>query len=208
MDDAEQKFYFELAECGETEARNVIVLNNVRLVSYIVKKYCLANICMDMSDLTSIGLFGLIRAASTYKLSKGTKFATYASVCINNALKMSFREYRRDSLCDSLEKVLLPNPDNESGTFNLDRTLRAEPDIYFEEVEKQEDMQAMTSEIKKLTMRAKQILALRFGLNGDPPMTQRDVSQYLGISQSYVSRLEKKTLLALRKKLTAEYGII
>lgn len=195
---AEEKKYSQLWLDGDLEARNVLIEHNLRLVAHIVKKYYTQ--CSDTDDLISIGTIGLIKGVSSYDPGKGVRLATYASRCIENEVLMFFRGAKKFagdvSLSDSIET------DGESGSLCLMDVVCMEDDL----VEKVSRLE-LRSKLKVLVQscldeRERQIIRLRYGLDGGGPLTQREVAQLCGISRSYVSRIEKKAL----EKLKEGYG--
>jgi len=186
---------------GDQAARNKLIEHNLRLVAYIVKKHYRDS--KDQEDLISIGIIGLIRAAETYDMSKATNFSTYAGKCIDNQIKMHFRKTKHQG-----SEVLMTEPldtDGEDKRLTVEDTF-SDPDRVEELVELHIDSQKLyrfTNE--ELDEREKQIICKRYGLNCrngtvHKPMTQRDVAKALGISRSYVSRIEKKALTKLKAK--------
>lgn len=184
---------------GDLEAKNELTLRNMRLVAHVAKKY--QNSEEDMEDLISIGTIGLIKAISTYKEDYGSRLATYAARCIDNELLMYFRARKKASREVSLYEPI--GTDKEGNQIHLLDIMESEdPDI----VEKMElDMQTgkvMELVPKVLAKREKEIIVKRYGLFGCFPMTQREIAAELGISRSYVSRIEKRALEKLRKGIT------
>jgi RNA polymerase sporulation-specific sigma factor len=182
---------------GDTAARDKLIEHNLRLVAHITKKYYAQ--CDDMDDLISVGTIGLIKAISTYDTEKKVKLATYASRCIENEILMYLRSMRRRaaevSLTDALES------DEEGGGLALMDILSEESDLD-ERLVIAEQAQKVRDAVKSvLEEREQQVIRLRYGLSGKPPMTQRETASLLGISRSYISRIEKKALEKLRLKL-------
>ena len=182
---------------GDMVARNKLIEHNLRLVAHIIKKYYSG--VRDQEDLISIGTIGLIKAVSTFDFNKGTRFATYASKCIENEILMYFRNQKKTS-----QEVYISDPidtDKEGNSLTLMDIVSDDDDI-IDDIDlkvKSEKLYSFTSTI--LDEREKQIIILRYGLYGKKPLTQREVAKKLGISRSYVSRIEKKAISILRRKL-------
>ena len=182
---------------GDKAARDKLIEHNLRLVAHITKKYYAQ--CDDMDDLISIGTIGLIKAISTYDTEKKVKLATYASRCIENEILMYLRSMRRRaaevSLTDALES------DEEGGGLALMDILSEESDLDERLVIAEQAQKVRDAVNSVLEEREQQVIRLRYGLSGKPPMTQRETASLLGISRSYISRIEKKALEKLRLKL-------
>ena len=184
-------------ERGDLDARNKLIEHNLRLVAHIIKKYYAA--AADQEDLISIGTVGLIKGVSTYRPDKNVRLATYASRCIENEVLMYFRSQRKSagdlSLSDSIES------DREGNALSIQDVL-AEEDDMFERVSTQElRAQVRTQVDAALSAREAEIVRLRYGLSGNRPLTQRETAARLGISRSYISRIEKRALEKLKKAL-------
>lgn len=185
---------------GDLEARNILIEHNLRLVAHIIKKYYTPD--GDQDDLISIGTIGLIKGVSTYRPDKGVRLATYASRCIENEVLMHFRAARKSSSDISLSDSIDTDPDGNALSF-LD-TLADDRDMA-ESVESMELCSRLRRDMDEcLDPREKEILCLRYGLDGNPPLTQREIAQKQHISRSYVSRLEKKALEKMKRKLEKE----
>lgn len=180
---------------GDLEAKNELTLRNMRLVAHVAKKY--QNSEEDMEDLISIGTIGLIKAISTYKEDYGSRLATYAARCIDNELLMHFRAKKKVSREVSLYEPI--GTDKEGNQINLlDVVESEEPDIV-EKMEKEQQIEKVTKLVPEvLGKRELYIIVNRYGLFGKKPMTQREIASQIGISRSYVSRIEKKALEKLR----------
>ncbi len=185
---------------GSIEARNTLIEHNLRLVVYIAKRFETPKASID--DLISIGSMGLIKGVKTFDSSKNIKLATYASRCIENEILMFLRKISKTRMEISLDETL--NIDNEGNELNLADLLYLDEDEYVN-IEKIEEKRIMYSAINKLNDREKEILSLRFGLFGKEMLTQKEVAEYLKISQSYISRLEKKIIARIKQEMTAEY---
>ena len=187
----EEEFdYLIKAKKGDEKAKNVLIEHNLRLVVFLAKKY--ENTGYEIEDLVSIGTIGLIKGINTYKLSKNIKLATYASRCISNEILMFLRKNKKRKKEISLEDSL--NYDNEGNELHLEDVLGTDNDLVSEEYERQVERNFISKEINKLNQREKQIMVLRYGLNNTESYTQKEVAEILGISQSYISRIEKKVI--------------
>ena len=176
------------------EAKHKLIEHNLRLVVFLAKKY--ENTGVDLEDLVSIGSIGLIKAINTYNLDKNIKLATYASRCIDNEILMFLRKNKKRRGELSLEDSL--SYDAEGNELHLEDVLGTEENIVTRGIEEETEKRLLYEEINKLSKRDKEIMTLRYGLNNTKEMTQKDVAEYLGISQSYISRIEKKVINRLR----------
>ena len=179
---------------GDEIARSKLIEHNLRLVVFLSKKY--ENTGIDLEDLVSIGTIGLIKGVNTYKLDKNIKLATYASRCIDNEILMFLRKNKRRKTEISFEDSL--SYDSEGNELHLEDILGTENDIVTKGIEEKDDKKLLQHEINKLGKRDKQIMTLRYGLFNHKEMTQKDVAEVLGISQSYISRIEKKVIRKLK----------
>ncbi len=179
---------------GDVEDKNKLIEHNLRLVVFLSKKY--ENTGLDLEDLVSIGSIGLIKGINTYKLDKNIKLATYASRCIDNEILMYLRKNKRRKTEVSFEDSL--SYDSEGNELHLEDILGTEDDIVTKGLENEINKNILSKELEKLNKRDKQIMTLRYGLDNNEEMTQKDVATYLGISQSYISRIEKKILKRLK----------
>ena len=195
LDSIEEKRLLLLTYQGDEEAKNKLIEHNLRLVVFLAKKY--DNIGYEMEDLISIGTIGLIKGISTYKLDKNIKLATYASRCISNEILMFLRKNKKRKKEISLEDSL--NYDNEGNELHLEDVLGTDYDIVSDEYERQVEKNMLTKELNKLGDRDKQIMILRYGLNNGESYTQKEVADILGISQSYISRIEKKVIKNIKE---------
>ncbi len=186
----EELSYLIKAKKGDEEAKNILIEHNLRLVVFLAKKY--ENTGYDIEDLVSIGSIGLIKGINTYKIDKNIKLATYASRCISNEILMFLRKNKKRKKEISLEDSL--NYDNEGNELHLEDVLGTDSDLVSDEYEKQLERNFISKEINKLNQREKQIMVLRYGLNNSESYTQKEVAEMLGISQSYISRIEKKVI--------------
>lgn len=179
---------------GDNDAKSKLIEHNLRLVVFLSKKY--ENTGVDLEDLVSIGTIGLIKGVNTYKLDKNIKLATYASRCIDNEILMFLRKNKRRKGEISLEDSL--SYDSEGNELHLEDILGTDDDIVTKGIEDENDKKALYEEISKLKGRDKKIMVLRYGLYGNKEMTQKDVAELLNISQSYISRIEKKIIKRLK----------
>ena len=190
----EECLYVSKAMDGDVDAKNKLIVHNLRLVVFLSKKY--ENTGVDLEDLVSIGTIGLIKGVNTYKLDKNIKLATYASRCIDNEILMYLRKNKRRRGEISLEDSL--SYDAEGNELHLEDVLGTDSDIVTRGLEDENDKRALYNEINKLKGRDKKIMILRYGLGGNQEMTQKDVAELLNISQSYISRIEKKIIKKLK----------
>lgn len=191
----EERRCVEAALAGDESARNKLIEHNLRLVVHIVKKYYAA--ASDAEDLISIGTVGLIKGVSSYRPDKGVRLATYASKCIENEILMHFRAMRKSAQDVSLSDALEADGDGSGGLSLMD-TL-AVPDDMLDELEQSEQRQLLRAAVdSELDAREKTVITMRYGLDGAPPQPQRTVAEKLGISRSYISRIEKKALEKLK----------
>lgn len=185
---------------GNPDARNVLVEHNLRLVAHIVKKF--DNTGEDTDDLISIGTIGLIKAINTFDPNKKTRLATYAARCIENEILMHLRSTKKNR-----GEVLLHEPigsDKEGNEITLLDILGTDPDLVVGRVETNLERERLRDKLTRLNRREKRILELRYGLLDGIRQTQREISKSLGISRSYVSRIEKRALTKLHQQLSAE----
>lgn len=179
-------------------ARNLLIEHNLRLVVYIAKRF--ENLSTDIEDLISIGTIGLIKAINTYRADKNIKLATYASRCIENEILMYIRKNSGKSCEISIEEPL--NTDYDGNELLLADVLGGDDDQVYRELEIAEDKKTIRRALSELSEREREIITLRFGLGSDDTeLTQKEVADLLGISQSYISRLEKKIIRRLREEI-------
>ncbi len=184
---------------GDHEAKNILIEHNLRLVVFIAKKYETTG--YDIEDLVSIGSIGLIKGINTYKISKNIKLATYVSRCIANEILMFVRKNKKRKAEVSLEDPL--NYDAEGNELHLEDVLGTEDELVPHMFEHTLNHQIMVSEIDKLKDRDKEIMVLRYGLNNQREYTQKEVADMLGISQSYISRIEKRVIKQIQHLIDA-----
>lgn len=175
---------------GDLKAKDKLIEHNLRLVVYLSKKY--ENTKVDLEDLVSIGTIGLIKGINTYKGDKNIKLATYASRCIDNEILMYLRKNKKRKADISLEESL--SFDKEGNELTFEDVLGTEDDIVTKPLEEKSMRKIMLEEISKLKNRDKEIMIKRYGLDGKEELTQKEVASILGISQSYISRIEKKVI--------------
>ena len=182
---------------NDEDAKNLLIEHNLRLVVYIAKKF--DNTGTDLEDLISVGAIGLIKAVQSFKVDKNIKLATYASRCIENEILMHIRKKSKQAGEVSLDEPL--NYDKDGNELLLSDILEYEGDSINKEMEKSSEKKILWEAIKRLNAREQKIMELRFGLTGQDENTQKEVADMLGISQSYISRIEKKILSRLKKDL-------
>ncbi|MBP3841096.1 MAG: RNA polymerase sporulation sigma factor SigK [Bacilli bacterium] len=190
----EEEKYLELSSRGDKESKDILIEHNLRLVVFLAKKY--ENTGVDLEDLVSIGTIGLIKGINTYRLGKNIKLATYASRCIDNEILMYLRKNKKIKTEVSIEESL--SYDGEGNELHLEDVIGTDKDIVTKHLEEEIDKKLMLEEINNLNKRDKEIIVLRYGLFGKEEMTQKEVAEILGISQSYISRIEKKVIKRLK----------
>lgn len=190
----EETKYVELSMQGNEKAREKLIEHNLRLVVFLSKKY--ENTGIDLEDLVSIGTIGLIKGVNTYKLDKNIKLATYASRCIDNEILMYLRKNKKRRTEISFEDSL--SYDGEGNELHLEDVLGTDADIVTKGLEEETEKKLLYQEIAKLKGRDKEIMILRYGLFGQKEKTQKEVAMMLNISQSYISRIEKKVIKRLK----------
>ncbi len=189
-----EEFYLVMASDGDLMARDKLIEHNLRLVVFLAKKY--ENTKVDLEDLVSIGTIGLIKGIKTYSMDKNIKLATYASRCIDNEILMYLRKNKKIKTEVSFEDSL--SYDGEGNELHLEDVLGTDANIVTRPLEDEYEKKLVLEEINKLPPRDKEIMVLRYGLGEREEMTQKDVAELLGISQSYISRIEKKTIRKLK----------
>ena len=178
----------------DIEARNKLIEHNLILVVFLAKKY--DNTIYDLEDLVSIGTIGLIKGIKTYKLDKNIKLATYASRCIDNEILMFLRKNKKRISEVSFEDSV--NLDSEGNELHIEDIFGTEEDLVEKSIECKDDKALLQEEVKKLDDRDKEIIELRYGLSGKKELTQKELAEKLKISQSYISRIEKKVIKKLK----------
>ncbi|HAG07629.1 MAG: RNA polymerase sigma factor [Clostridia bacterium 62_21] len=200
LSEEEENKYVALMLQGDENARNILTEHNLRLVAHIIKKY--DNTGEEIDDLISIGTIGLIKAINTFNPNKGARLATYAARCIENEILMYFRSLKRTRAEVSIHEPI--GVDKEGNEISLIDVLGTEPEEVAEKVETSLEQARLRKKLKALTGREKKVLALRFGLGNGIRKTQQEIARNLGISRSYVSRIEKRAINKLMKELSAE----
>lgn len=198
-----EKYYLELYEQGDNEARNILIERNLRLVAHVAKKYSIPG--RDADDLISIGTIGLIKGINSFNSSRGTRLSTYIARCIENEILMCIRTIKKTKKEVSIEEPIGFDKEGNQITFN--DVLGSSGDEIIEQVsEKMEIIKLYNSIEDVLQGREKKVLELRYGLKGGGELTQKEVAKILGISRSYVSRIEKKAIDRLKKRLCTVKG--
>ncbi len=196
----EEELLLQQLQQGDENARKKLIEHNLRLVVHVIKKYY-ANDC-DQDDLISIGTLGLIKAVNTFQPEKGVRLATYAARCIENEILMHFRSQKKSQHDISLDEPI--ETDSEGNPLTLMDILYTD-DTIFEDINTRTECRKVRQFVSEIEdEREKMILTLRYGLNGDDPMTQIEIGNLLGISRSYVSRIETKCLKRLKRRLLNE----
>jgi RNA polymerase sporulation-specific sigma factor len=197
--ETEQEMIEKLVGPEEKEARSKLIEHNLRLVVYIAKKF--DNTAVGVEDLISIGTIGLIKAINTFNPGKNIKLATYASRCIENEILMYLRRTNKTKMEVSIDEPL--NVDWDGNELLLSDILGTDEDVIYKDLEMETEKGLLNAAINRLNPRERKIVELRFGLNNEEgdEMTQKEVADLLGISQSYISRLEKKIMKRLKKEI-------
>ena len=198
LSSSEEKKYLEQMAKGDDEARNILIERNLRLVAHIAKKYCSSNV--DQDDLISIGTIGLIKGINSFKIDKGSRLSTYASRCIENEILMHLRATKKLNAEVYLNEPIGKDKDDNVVTLeevleNNERNIEDEGDIKIKIKLLYEKMKSLLKD------RERTILELRFGLDGHKPKTQNEIAKMMGISRSYVSRIETKAIGKLSKEI-------
>ncbi len=190
----DENTYLIMAEDGDIHARDKLIEHNLRLVVFLAKKY--ENTRVDLEDLVSIGTIGLIKGINTFSREKNIKLATYASRCIDNEILMYLRKTKRMNLEVSIDASL--SLDADGNELHLEDILGTDGDIVTKNIEQETEKKKMIQEVMRLQPRDRDIIILRYGLLGHDELTQKEVADRLGISQSYISRIEKKVIKRLK----------
>lgn len=193
---AEEQAALEALQQGDEKAKQKLVEHNLRLVVYIARRF--ENTGINLEDLISIGTIGLIKAISTYKMDKKIKIATYSSRCIENEILMYLRKTANQKTEVSLDEPI--NMDCDGNELLLSDILGTEEDMILKPLEEDADLTILRQSLKELPQREREIVLMRFGLEGRKELTQKEVAQKMGISQSYISRLEKRIMQRLKKE--------
>ncbi len=194
--EAEQQALSAL-EQGDENAKQLLIERNLRLVVFIARRF--ENTGVNLEDLISIGTIGLIKAINTYRCDRNIKLATYASRCIENEILMHIRKIANQKTEVSLDEPI--NMDYDGNELLLSDILGTEEDMILRPMEEDVDLCLLRQAVRELPQREREIVTMRFGLEGRKELTQKEVAQQMGISQSYISRLEKRIMLRLRKEI-------
>ena len=197
MKGAEEQTALEAMEQGDESAKQRLIERNLRLVVFIARRF--ENTGVNLEDLISIGTIGLIKAIGTYRRDKNIKLATYASRCIENEILMYIRKIAGQKAEVSLDEPI--NMDYDGNELLLSDILGTEEDMILKPLEDDVDLRLLRQAVRELPPRERELIVMRYGLEGHQELTQKEVAQKMGISQSYISRLEKKIMLKLRKEL-------
>ena len=193
---AQERQYLEAASQGDRAARSKLIEHNLRLVAHIIKKYY--QNCGGQEDLVSIGTIGLIKAIDTYDINKDIKLSSYASRCIENEILMHFRNNKKSAQDVSLNDTI--DTDKDGNPLTLMDIMSVDDDI-IDDIDRRMNLSVLYDYVRmELTDREREIIVSRYGLNGRDTLTQRELAQKLGISRSYISRIEKKALEKLRRR--------
>lgn len=197
LERAEEAALIARMDAGDESVRCTLIERNLRLVAYIARRF--ENTGINIEDLISIGTIGLIKAVNTYRSDKNIKLATYASRCIENEILMHLRKTAPQKSEVSFDEPL--NTDWDGNELLLSDILGTDEDLIMKPIEDDVDRQLLMDAVDKLTAREKEIITLRFGLGGREEKTQKEVADLMGISQSYISRLEKRIIVRLKKEI-------
>lgn len=197
LEGEEEQRALKALEEQDSGAKQLLIEHNLRLVVYIARRF--ENTGVNLEDLISIGSIGLIKAIGTYRRDKNIKLATYASRCIENEILMHIRKISAQKSEVSLDEPI--NMDSEGNELLLSDILGTDEDVVFRPLEAAVDLRLLRQALKELPPREKEIITMRYGLEGHKELTQKEVAQVMGISQSYISRLEKRIMQRLRKEL-------
>ena len=189
-----EDYYINLKDDGDLKAKDILIEHNLRLVVFLAKKY--ENTGVDLEDLVSIGTIGLIKGINTFSKEKNIKLATYASRCIDNETLMYLRKNKRIKSEVSIDASL--SFDVDGNELHLEDVLGTDSDIVTKGIEEETERNLMINEVMRLRPRDRDIMILRYGLLGHDELTQKEVAEKLGISQSYISRIEKKVIKRLK----------
>ena len=194
---AEEQGALAALEAGDEDAKQRLIEHNLRLVVFIARRF--ENTGINLEDLISIGTIGLIKAIGTYRMDKNIRLATYASRCIENEILMYIRKISNQKTEVSLDEPI--NLDGEGNELLLSDILGTEEDVVFRPMEDRVDLMVLRKALSELPEREKEIVFMRYGLEGRKELTQKEVAHRMGISQSYISRLEKRIMLRLKKEI-------
>ena len=203
LSEKQEKEYLERAANGDNEARNKLVEHNLRLVAHIIKKYC--GVQTEQDDLVSIGTIGLIKAINTFKPDKNIRLSSYASRCIENEILMHFRSVKKSAQDVSLNETI--DTDKDGNPLTL-MDIMAVDDTILDDLDRKLNSRKLGQFIREeLSGREKTVILLRYGLGGTEPLTQKEIAKQLGISRSYVSRIETKALKKLKKRFDSSSNL-
>ncbi len=203
LSEKQEKEYIERAANGDNEARNKLVEHNRRLVAHIIKKYY--GVQTEQDDLVSIGTIGLIKAVNTFKPDKNIRLSSYASRCIENEILMHFRSVKKSAQDVSLNETI--DTDNDGNPLTL-MDIMAVDDTILDDLDRKLNSRKLGQFIREeLSGREKTVILLRYGLGGTEPLTQKEIAKQLGISRSYVSRIETKALKKLKKRFDSSSNL-
>ena len=194
----EEDYFIDLKEKGDKHAKDKLIEHNLRLVVFLAKKY--ENTKVDLEDLVSIGSIGLIKGINTFSKDKNIKLATYCSRCIDNEILMYLRKNKKTRTDISFEDSL--SFDSEGNELHLEDILGTDKDIVTKPLDDELDRKILKEELEKLNSRDKEIMFLRYGIGGCEELTQKEVAEKLNISQSYISRIEKKVIKKFKLIIT------
>ncbi len=200
----EEQTALEALEQGDEQAKQLLIERNLRLVVFIARRF--ENTGVNLEDLISIGTIGLIKAVGTYRRDKNIKLATYASRCIENEILMYIRKIANQKTEVSLDEPI--NMDYDGNELLLSDILGTDEDMILRPLEDDVDLRLLRQAVKELPGREREIVQLRFGLNGYKELTQKEVAQKMGISQSYISRLEKRIMQRLKKEILRQTSCV
>ena len=195
LETREEEEAFRKARAGSEEARQLLILHNLRLVAHIVRKYYAT--ARNQEDLTSIGTIGLVKAVDSFKIDNGTRFATYAAKCIQNEILMHFRSQKKLGAEVSMNDTI--DVDRDGNPLTYTDVISSDENLADEVMRQVESERALALVRTRLDPRERRVITLRFGLDGTPALTQRETATKLGISRSYVSRIEKAAIGKLRE---------
>jgi RNA polymerase sporulation-specific sigma factor len=201
---AEEQEALQALEQGDEQAKQRLIARNLRLVVFIARRF--ENTGVNLEDLISIGTIGLIKAIGTYRRDKNIKLATYASRCIENEILMHIRKIAGQKAEVSLDEPI--NMDYDGNELLLSDILGTEEDMIFKPLEDDVDLQLLRKALQELPDRDREIIWMRYGLNGRKELTQKEVAQKMGISQSYISRLEKRIMARLKRELLRQTSCV
>jgi RNA polymerase sporulation-specific sigma factor len=201
---AEEQEALAAMESGDEGAKTLLIERNLRLVVFIARRF--ENTGINLEDLISIGTIGLIKAISTYRRDKNIKLATYASRCIENEILMYIRKISNQKAEVSLDEPI--NMDYDGNELLLSDILGTDEDMILRPMEDDVDLRLLRQAVEELPPREKEIVLMRYGLQGYQELTQKEVAEKLGISQSYISRLEKRIMLRLKKEILRQTSCV